>query len=114
MKLKELRPISGVYAITNGITGKSYIGQSVNVIKRWCDHVEHLTAGTHTNRELQKDWNLYGPDCFSAKIILRCEPSVLLKQESRCIAEYRGLAGVYNVGTKISANETTEAILRAA
>jgi hypothetical protein len=28
----------GIYKITNTLDNKSYIGQSVDVYKRWCDH----------------------------------------------------------------------------
>jgi group I intron endonuclease len=98
--LSTLIPISGVYSIVNQITGRAYIGQSINIVKRWATHVEDLTAGTHTNKELQKDWNLYGAKCFTAQIIKVCEPQFLLRDESFFIREHRGLGGVYNIGSK--------------
>ena len=29
----------GIYKITNNVNGKIYIGQSVNIEKRWKDHI---------------------------------------------------------------------------
>lgn len=41
--------ICGIYKITNRINGKIYIGQSVNIVRRWYAHKEcvsnnHLSA----------------------------------------------------------------------
>lgn len=47
----------GIYKITNARTGKSYIGQSVNIENRWNQHQNKLNSGTHHNNGLQRDWN---------------------------------------------------------
>lgn len=99
-ELKEFLPICGIYTIVNKLTGKVYVGQSKNIIGRWAKHVEDLTNNVHTNKQLQDDWNMYGANSFSANVIRTCSSDVLLSEESYCIKEYRGLAGVYNIGVK--------------
>ena len=48
---------SGVYAIVNTVTGKSYIGSTKSFMRRKSHHYSVLATGGHTNRELQKDYN---------------------------------------------------------
>lgn len=104
-ELKDFVPISGIYVIINKITGKSYVGQSKNIMFRWAQHVEDLVNSRHSNLDLQKDWIKYGANSFVARLVKRCEPELLLKEESYCIREYRGMAGVYNKGQNMPSDE---------
>ena len=45
---------SGIYCIENLISGKKYIGQSVNIQNRWNHHICELNKGIHYNDHLQK------------------------------------------------------------
>lgn len=49
--------ISGIYKITNLVNNKVYIGQSVNIRKRWNQHVLELNKNIHPNIYLQSAWN---------------------------------------------------------
>jgi predicted GIY-YIG superfamily endonuclease len=48
---------SGIYKITNVNNGKVYIGRASNIEKRWQEHKEALTAGTHHSYKLQECYN---------------------------------------------------------
>lgn len=55
----------GVYCITNRLTGHFYIGATTQTIAiRWDQHRQSLAAGTHHNKRLQADWDIYGPPAF--------------------------------------------------
>ena len=58
---------SGVYIITNTLTGKKYIGSSKDIIKRLVRHKSDLKNNLHYNRELQRDYLEYGEEYFTFK-----------------------------------------------
>lgn len=89
---------SGIYKIENKITHKVYIGQSVNIEKRWQCHINSLNKGTHFNRHLQKSWIKYGKDSFIFKIIEKCssDKNELNKKETKWTLYY--YPNVYNLG----------------
>lgn len=63
---------SGVYTITNKVTGKLYIGESLDIYRRWHDeHIPQLRKNCHYNKELQNDFNKYGEENFSFDILQR-------------------------------------------
>lgn len=64
--------VSGIYTITNKVTGKLYIGESLDIYRRWHDeHIPQLRKNCHYNKELQKDFNKYGEENFSFDILER-------------------------------------------
>lgn len=62
-------PYQGIYAIVNLVHGGVYIGSSVQVYKRYDDHVTELKKGVHCNKKLQAAWNKYGEDNFVLGLI---------------------------------------------
>ncbi|MFK4997827.1 GIY-YIG nuclease family protein [Bacillus sp. N9] len=46
--------IQSIYRIINVTTGKSYIGQTINPVKRKRQHFSNLKCGRHENDYLQK------------------------------------------------------------
>ena len=58
-----------IYCIKNKINGKRYIGQTTDYRQRKTNHRYHLKAGSHVNKELQKDYNKYGKNSFKFEII---------------------------------------------
>lgn len=70
--------MKGIYSITNIMTGQVYIGESLNIQKRWKQHLENLKSGTHHNYKLQQSWNEWveewGEDVFQFKVIENCNP----------------------------------------
>lgn len=64
-------PTMGVYTIRNNVTGRFYIGASVNIERRWKQHHKNLNDGVATgeNRHLCDDWKVYGPEAFTFSIV---------------------------------------------
>jgi len=56
--------MQGVYAITNSVSGRAYIGSAVDIDRRWCWHRSRLKHGTHHNLPLQRAWSKYGDGAF--------------------------------------------------
>lgn len=79
----------GIYKIENNTNGKIYIGQSVNIQRRWCCHKSELNCNTHPNKHLQSSWNKYGEKSFTFSIITECEISELDKLEMCYIKKYK-------------------------
>jgi hypothetical protein len=64
VKYQYRNAIVGVYQIKNLVSGKSYIGSSNIIQKRWTQHRRELRAGIHFNPKLQNAWNKYGEENF--------------------------------------------------
>lgn len=62
-------PKCGIYCIINKITGKWYIGSSVDIFKRWRTHKSFLNKNNHENEYLQYAWNKYGSEGFEFRIL---------------------------------------------
>ena len=54
-----------VYEIINIENGRSYVGSSTDIKRRWGAHVRSLRKGTHRNSHLQRAWDKYGEGAFS-------------------------------------------------
>lgn len=67
-----MNKVSGIYTITNNMTGKLYIGESLDIYRRWHDeHIPQLRKNRHYNKELQNDFNEYGEENFNFEILER-------------------------------------------
>lgn len=70
--IMTMNKVSGIYTITNKVTGKLYIGESLDIYRRWHDeHIPQLRKNRHYNKELQNDFNKYGEENFSFEILQR-------------------------------------------
>lgn len=58
-------PKSGVYIITNKVSGAVYIGSTRNLASRGAAHRHSLFWGEHANKHLQSAWDKYGKDAFT-------------------------------------------------
>ena len=83
--------ISGVYKITNIITGEFYIGSSKDIKQRWADHKRLSRWKRQPNSKLYKDMASYGKDKFIFEVI---EETADLKEREQYWIEY--LKPVYN------------------
>lgn len=71
--------MQGIYKISCTQENIVYIGSSVDIDRRWKEHVYHLNKEKHTNKKLQEDWDAYGSESFIFEIIERT--SELVKKE---------------------------------
>lgn len=91
--------VVGIYSIYNKSNGKYYIGQSINVRKRWNEHKSNLNRNIHPNKHLQSAWNLYGSDSFEFKLVKSCKPRYLDRFEKLLIKSHDSMNPVngYNL-----------------
>ena len=64
--------MTGIYKIENLVNEKVYIGQAVNISRRWNEHKFHLKNNNHFNKHLQNAWNKYGEKNFKFEPIEEC------------------------------------------
>lgn len=88
--------ISGIYCITNTLDNKKYIGQSVNLKKRWNTHLWLLKSNKHFNIHLQRAYNL-NPDKFVFEVLEYCDNSKLNDREIFYINKYGTMINGYNL-----------------
>lgn len=89
--------ISGIYKIENSISHKVYIGQSIDVKRRWRAHIRALSRGKHQNKYLQRAWVKDGQNAFSFSILEECAGQRELNDRETFWAEYyKGRS--YNLG----------------
>jgi len=89
--------ISGIYIIINTKNGKIYIGQAINIRKRWQVHKWKLCNNQHPNKHLQFAWNKYGQKVFKFKILERCSVSTLDEREQHYLDIYVTKDNCYNI-----------------
>ena len=58
----------GVYQIKNVANGKRYVGESLDVVKRWQEHRRDLAKGNHHCKRLQADYKHYPNAVFRYRI----------------------------------------------
>ena len=88
---------TGIYMIRNKINDKKYIGQAVDIDKRWREHISELNGNKHSNQYLQNSWNKYGADNFEFTIICLCEEEELDEFEIDMIAHFDTYNNGYNL-----------------
>ena len=87
----------GIYKITNQITDECYIGQAVDVYKRWCEHCKcGLGIDTPPGNKLYKAMQEYGLDNFTFELIEECDQSELNEKEKYFIDLYQANIFSYN------------------
>ena len=89
--------MTGIYCIENNVNGKKYVGQAVNIKKRWSQHRQKLRAGTHYNDHLQRAWNQYGESVFSFYVLELCDEQSLDAREIHYIDVLGAFGNGYNM-----------------
>lgn len=77
--------ISGIFSITNNLTGKQYIGQSINIYVLWKKYKYTYNTG---DSEIFSDMREYGIENFSFKVIEKCPIYLLNDRQKYYIALY--------------------------
>ena len=80
-----MEKISGIYKITNTITGDFYIGSSKDIKRRWAHHKIPSTWNKCPNNPLYKDMQKFGIDKFVFEILAVVEENFLKEKEQQFI-----------------------------
>lgn len=87
----------GIYKITNIITDECYIGQSVDIYKRWNDHCKcGLGIDTPPGNKLYKAIQEYGLENFTFELLTSCNQAELNEKERYFIELYQADTFGYN------------------
>jgi hypothetical protein len=70
---QKLTPM-GVYQIRNLVNGKVFLGSSKNLPGKINGQRFQLEAGSHMNKELQRDFDRYGKKEFAFEVLDYLEP----------------------------------------
>jgi group I intron endonuclease len=100
----------GIYKITNKINNKVYIGETLDIRRRWGEHKDNLKNNTHHSYKLQNDWNKYGEKNFEFEIISVLDETingfvgqyVLILYEQEYILKYNSIDNGYNIEETLS------------
>lgn len=92
-----VKTVCGIYKITNQETKEAYIGQSVDISKRWKDHIKcGLGIDTPTGNKLYKAMQEYGVWNFSWELLEECPKEELNAKEKFYIDFYKTYEYGYN------------------
>lgn len=92
-----LNTVTGIYKITNQINNKCYIGQSVDISKRWKDHAKcGLGIDAPQGNKLYKDMQEIGIWNFSWELLETCPREQLNEKEKYYINLYQSQDFGYN------------------
>ena len=94
----------GIYKITNVETNECYIGQAVDIYKRWSQHCKAgLGIDTPPGNKLYKAIQEYGLQNFTFEILLECNRDELNEKEKYFISLYQ--ADTYGYNGNIGVNK---------
>ena len=88
--------ISGIYKITNTVTGDFYIGSSKNVKHRWTFHKCPSSWKRYSNSQMYLDMKHYGTDKFAFEILAEVEVDSLKEMEQQFIETLKPTYNNYN------------------
>lgn len=80
--------MKGIYQIKNIQNNKLYIGQSIDIIKRFQHHKSDLNTNKHYNKHLQAAWIKYGEQSFEFSILEEVEDINVLNDLEIYYIEY--------------------------
>lgn len=86
-----------IYRITCAVTGKFYIGSTVNKAQRWARHRRQLRDGTHPNKHMAASWVKYGEEAFVFEVLERVDdPAALFAAEQQYLDLHAGRDYCFN------------------
>ena len=87
-----MKPMTGIYLVTNKVNGHQYVGQSVDIKRRWMEHT--CPSSINNNRTINKAYRKYGKENFVYEVLEECSESELDEREIYWIEK---LHPVYNM-----------------
>lgn len=82
----------GIYLITNKINGHCYVGQSIDIKRRWRDHRKSIEQDAPLYLAFRK----YGIDNFEFSVLEECQPEELNDKEIYYIEKFNSYYNGYN------------------
>lgn len=102
--------MTGVYLITNTITGAKYVGQSIDIKRRIMEHRAPNAGLKSKSKKFVEDIRKYGIDSFSFDVLEECPAEQLLANERKWIAtlkpEYNTIGLATNAETRRKISKT--------
>ena len=90
--------VTGIYKITNIVTGECYIGQAIDTASRWSEHAKcGLGIDTPAGNKLYKAMQEYGLQSFSWELLEKCDRAELNEKERYYISLYDSVNYGYNI-----------------
>ena len=104
LKVKEGIDLSccGIYSINCVLTGKVYVGSSINILSRYRDHARSLFLNNHKNHKLQSAYNDHAGS-FYFDILEVCDVKHLRDRENFWINEKDSVDNGFNIA-RVSAH----------
>jgi group I intron endonuclease len=84
--------MQGIYLIRHIETDRCYVGSSVNVSRRWKEHLMRLRNGTHPAKHLSNAFKVYGEQAFEFTILEQCpmgDENIRIERENYWIARLK-------------------------
>lgn len=91
--------ICGIYLIWNPESSKGYVGQSVNILRRYWSHKADYINNHNNLPILHKAFDKYGINNFEFYLLEECPINTLNDRECYWISEYDTLNNGYNVAS---------------
>lgn len=103
----------GIYAVKCLVNGKLYIGQSIDIKRRFKFQKQSLKSNRNHNRYLQEDYNNYGKDNFEYIVLLeipkeKYNSSYLDNLEKEQILKYMSCNRQYGYNIEKGGNKSKE------
>ncbi|MBH5317397.1 DUF2087 domain-containing protein [Paenibacillus sp. GSMTC-2017] len=80
----------GVYQITNNTNGRMFIGGSTNLDGLWNKEKFMLDLGSHSNKEMQKEWKQFGGENFTFEILETVNTDGLIRYNYKDVFDEEG------------------------
>lgn len=90
--------------IKNLNNNKVYIGQSIDINRRWNDHKAKLRKNIHENNHLQTSYNKYGEKNFEYIVLCKCLKDELNDKEVFFIEKYNSCDPLYGYNQTMGGN----------
>ncbi len=98
----------GIYMIKNKVNGKIYIGQSIQLNKRWNEHIKALKANSvKCNPILLNEWNKYDEESFEFIVLEECGFDELTEKEKFYMEAYQSLDRNFGYNIREAGNQGT-------
>ena len=94
--------VGGIYKIQSIVKPeRCYIGSSVDIPKRWYQHLSELKKNKHDNHKLQNHYNKYGKNDLVFSILICCDREDLIPTEQFYLDSIKTW---FNIRTKADSN----------